>query len=62
MEGLTKMGYDQIIERIQNMQYMRFGITGPATLEDLERYLEGYRSCKNDIISLLQELRDQYGR
>ena len=59
MEGLTKMGYDQIIELIQNM---RFGLTGPATLEDLERYLEGYRRCKDDILSLLQKLRDQSGR
>ena len=59
MEGLTKIGFDQIIERIQNM---RLGITNPATLKDLERYLEGYKRCKNDIISLLQELRDQYGR
>lgn len=59
MEGLTKIGFDQIIERIQNM---RLSITNPATLKDLERYLEGYKRCKSDIISLLQELRDQCGR
>lgn len=59
MEGLTKMGFDQIIERIQNM---RLSIAGPITLEDLERYLEGYGRCQSDIIGLLQELRDQHGR
>ena len=59
-DGNRELVYSDIaIERIQNM---RLSITNPATLKDLERYLEGYKRCKSDIISLLQELRDQCGR
>jgi len=59
MEGLTKIGFDQIIERIVNRQ---FDPPRGKNLRALSDYLTGYADCQNDIISLLQELRDQYGR
>lgn len=59
MEGLTKMGFDQIIERIVNRQ---FDPPRGKNLRALSDYLTGYADCQNDIISLLQELRDRYGR
>lgn len=59
MEGLTKMGFDQIIERIVNRH---FDPPRGKNLLEFSGYLDGYADCQNDIISLLQELRDQYGR
>lgn len=59
MDELTKIGYDQIIERIVNRQ---FDPPRGKNLRELSDYLTGYADCQNDIISLLQELRDEYGR
>lgn len=59
MEGLTKMGFDQIIERIVNRQ---FEPPRGKTLLEFSSYLTGYADCQHDIILLLQELRDQYER
>lgn len=59
MEGLTKMGFDQIIERVLNMKTT---LPELLTVDEARLYLEGYSRCQIEIFKLLNELKDQYGR
>ena len=58
-EGLTKMGYDQIIERIINR-----AVDPPVkkTCIELTAWLTGYADCQNAIIDIIRKMKDQYGR
>lgn len=59
MEGLTKIGYDEIIERVKNMV-----VTPPqgVTINELERWLEGHAYAQACMLSILNKMKDQYGR
>lgn len=59
MEGLTKMGYDQIIERVLNIKTT---LPELLTVDEAKLYLDGYQRCQIEIFKLLNELKDQYGR
>ena len=59
MEGLTKIGYDEIINRVTNMV-----VTPPhgVTIVELKRWLEGHADAQACVLSILNEMKDQYGR
>ena len=58
-EGLTKIGYDEIIRRI-----MERPVRPPTnmTVEPLNAWMQGYVECQNAVIEMLVTLKDQYGR
>ena len=59
MEELTKIGYDNIIDRIINRK-----VETPKDMNciTLHAWLTGYTDCQHDIINIIKELRDQNGR
>ena len=59
MGELTKIGYDQIIDKIVNRE-----IEPPKGMNcvALNEWLQGYADCQNAIIDIVEKLRDQYGR
>ena len=57
--GLTNMGYDQIIERIINRMVQPLD---DMTVEALNAWLTGYATCQNDVLEIIGKLKDQYGR
>lgn len=58
-EGLTQMGYDQIVERIVNRTVQP---PDDMTVEMLNAWLTGYAKCQNDVLEIIGKLKDQYGR
>lgn len=58
-DQLTKMGYDQIMERIINRTVQP---PDDMTVEMLNAWLTGYAACKNDMLEIIGKLKDQYGR
>ena len=58
-EGLTKMGYDDLMSRVVNRT-----IQPPdgMTVDKLHAWLSGYAKCQHDILEIICELKDQYGR
>lgn len=59
MAELTKMGYDNITDRIINR------IVQPPfdmNCSELNAWLNGYATCQNDILEIIGQLKDQYGR
>lgn len=59
MDGLTKIGYDEIITRIQNMV-----IKSPQDMnvETLYAWLKGYSDALNAVVEMIDGMKDQYGR
>ena len=59
MGELTKIGYDQIIDKIVNRE-----IEPPKGMNCfvLNAWLQWYADCQNAIIDIVEKLRDQYGR
>lgn len=58
-EGLTKMGYDMIVEHIINRKIQP---SEEMYTMELSAWLTGYTKCQNDIIDIINKLKDQYGR
>lgn len=58
-EGLTKMGYDQIVERIINRTVQP---PEDMTVEMLNAWMTGYADCQKAVIDIINKLKDQYGR
>lgn len=58
-EGLTKMGYDQIVERIVNRTVQP---PNGKTAYELTAWMTGYATCQNDVLEIIGKLKDQYGR
>lgn len=58
-EGLTKMGYDMIFERIVNRTVQP---PDDMTVEMLNAWLTGYAKCQNDVLEIIGKLKDQFGR
>lgn len=58
-EELTKMGYDNIIYRIVNREISPPGV---MTIQVMNAWLAGYAQCQNDILSIIEALRDTNGR
>lgn len=58
-DGLTKIGYDQIIEQIVNRTVQP---PNDMTVEMLNAWLKGYATCQNDILEIIGKLNDQYRR
>lgn len=58
-EGLTKMGYDDLISRIVNRMVQT---PDDMTVDTLNAWLTGYAQCQFDILKIVGQLRDQYGR
>lgn len=58
-EGLTKMGYDMIVDRIITKK-----IQPPSdkTCFELNAWLQGYADCQNAILEIIGKMKDQYGR
>lgn len=58
-EGLTKIGYEELFNRIVNMS-----VEAPTgmTSDMLNVWLSGYMQSKDDILTLINKLKDQYGR
>lgn len=58
-DGLTTIGYDDIISRILNR-----AIDPPKgkTAYELTAWLTGYADCQKAIIDIINKLKDQYGR
>ena len=58
-DGLTKMGYDEIFNRIVNRS-----VKPPQdlTVEMLNEWLNGYAQCQDDILTIISSMKDQYGR
>jgi len=56
MSELTKVGYDNIIDRIVNRK-----VEPPKDMNCITLYawLTGYTDCQQDIINIIKELRDQ---
>ena len=59
MEGLTKMGYDEIINRILNRTVQP---PNDMRVETLDAWLIGYAKCQSDVLEIIGKLKDQYGR
>lgn len=59
MEELTKMGYDNITDRIINRT-----VQPPNDMNciELNAWLAGYADCQHDILDIIEQLKDQYGR
>lgn len=58
-EGLTKMGYDMIVEHIINMKIQP---PNDKTCFELNAWLQGYADCQNTILEIIGKMKDQYGR
>lgn len=58
-EGLTKIGYDQIAEKIINRVVQP--PTG-KTVYELAAWFQGYADCQRAILDIIQKMKDQYGR
>ena len=58
-EGLTKMDYDMIIDRIINRTVQPHD---DMTVEMLNAWLTGYAACQRDVLEIIGKLKDQYGR
>ena len=58
-DGLTKMGYDDLIDRISDM---RIETPTILTATGLQIWIQAYTQCQDAIIDLIAELRDKYGR
>lgn len=56
---LTKMGYDNIVDRIVNRQ-----VDPPKnlTVTALNAWLSGYAKCQLEILDIIETLRDTNGR
>lgn len=59
MEGLTKIGYDDIINRILNRTVQP---PNDMRVETLDAWLIGYAKCQSDVLEIIGKLKDQYGR
>lgn len=59
MEGLTKVGYDDIINRILNRTVQP---PNDMRVETLDAWLIGYAKCQSDVLEIIGKLKDQYGR
>lgn len=59
MEGLTKIGYDDILLRIANRLIQP---PNDMTAAELSAWLNGYLKCQNDVTEIIGNLKDQYGR
>ena len=57
--GLTSIGYNYIIDQIVNRK-----VQPPKEMYTMElsAWLTGYAKCQNDIIDIINKLKDQYGR
>ena len=55
-ERLTKMGYDQIIERILNK-----AVDPPngKTYTELTAWMNGYANCVNNVIDIILKMKEQ---
>ena len=53
------MGYDDIVNRIINRT-----VQPPTdkTCFELNAWLQGYAECQNNILEIIGQLKDQYGR
>ena len=58
-EGLTKMGYDMIVEHIINRKIQP---PNDKTCFELNAWLQGYADCQNTILEIIGKMKDQYGR
>ena len=58
-EGLTKMGYDMIVEHIINRKIQP---PNDKTCFELNAWLQGYADCQNAILEIIGKMKDQYGR
>lgn len=58
-EGLTKMGYDMIVEHIINRKIQP---PNDKTCFELNAWLQGYADCQNTILEIIEKMKDQYGR
>ena len=58
-DGLTKMGYDMIFDRIINRTVQP---PDDMTIEMLNAWLTGYATCQNDVLEIVGKLKDQYRR
>lgn len=56
---LTKIGYDQIIERIVNRT-----VEPPTDKNcvELNAWLQGYADCQSAVLDIILRMKDQYGR
>jgi hypothetical protein len=59
MEGLTKIGYDDIINRILNRTVQP---PNDMRVETLDAWLIGYAKCQSDVLEIIGKLKDQCGR
>ncbi len=57
--GLTSIGYNYIIDQVVNRK-----VQPPEEMYTMElsAWLTGYAKCQNDIIDIINKLKDQYGR
>jgi hypothetical protein len=58
-EELTKMGYDQIAEKIINRIVQT--PTG-KTVYELAAWFQGYADCQKAILDIIQNMKDHIGR
>ena len=58
-EGLTKIGYDDIINRILNRTVQP---PNDMRVETLDAWLIGYAKCQSDVLEIIGKLKDQCGR
>lgn len=58
-EGLTKTGYDMIVEHIINRKIQP---PNDKTCFELNAWLQGYADCQNTILEIIGKMKDQYGR
>ena len=59
MAELTKQGYDMIIERIMDMSVETPTI---LTATGLQIWIQAYTQCQSEIVELIEDLKDQFGR
>ena len=58
-EGLTKTGYDLIIDKIINRTVQP---PNGKTAYELTAWLTGYADCQRAVVDIINKLKDQYGR
>ena len=58
-DGLTKAGFDGLFNRIVNST-----VNPPTdlTAEMLKTWVEGYMRCQDDVLTIIGNLSDRYGR
>lgn len=59
IEGLTKIGYEDIINRILNRTVQP---PNDMRVETLDAWLIGYAKCQSDVLEIISKLKDQCGR